>query len=112
MTDKELRKLSRKELLELLIDQSKEVERLQAALHASEMKMQSREIVIQTAGSIAEAALALNGIFEAAQTAADQYLLSIRHAAGLADEQAEARMKQETEGKTHESDDTKAISYT
>ena len=112
MTDKELRRLSRKELLEMLIDQSKEMERLQAALRTSEMKAKNREITIQTAGSIAEAALALNGIFEAAQAVADQYLLSIRHTAGLTDEQTEACMKQETEGKTHESDDTKAISYT
>lgn len=112
MTDKELRKLSRKELLEMLIDQSKDVERLQAALRASEEKAQRKEITIQTAGSIAEAALALNGVFEAAQAAADQYLLSIRHTAGLADEQTEACMKQNTEGKTYEPDDAKAISHT
>ena len=37
-----------------------------------------REIGISEAGSIAEAALALNGIFEAAQKAADDYLYNIR----------------------------------
>ena len=37
-----------------------------------------REIELREAGSIAEAALRLNGVFEAAQKAADQYLYNIR----------------------------------
>lgn len=42
-----------------------------------EMKM-NRVIELEEAGSIAEAALRLNGIFEAAQQAADQYLMNVR----------------------------------
>lgn len=42
-----------------------------------EMKL-SRTIELEEAGSIAEAALKLNGIFEVAQQAADQYLMNIR----------------------------------
>ncbi len=42
-----------------------------------EMKT-SREIELQEAGSIAEAALRLNGIFEAAQRAAEQYLSNVK----------------------------------
>ncbi len=45
-----------------------------------EMKA-SREIELEEAGSIAEAALRLNGIFEAAQEAADQYLMNVRRMA-------------------------------
>lgn len=78
MTDRELRKLNRRELLELLIEQEQEVERLQAALQVAEKRTQSREIKLDKAGSIAEAALMLNGVFEAAQAAADQYLDNIR----------------------------------
>ena len=82
MTDRELKKLSRAELLELLLQQSKEIERLQAQLQRAREILSSREIRLQTAGSIAEAALALNGVFEAAQRAADQYLENVRRLAG------------------------------
>lgn len=78
MTDRELRKLNRRELLELLVEQERELERLQAVLQKAEERTQSREIKIDKAGSIAEAALMLNGVFEAAQAAADQYLDNIR----------------------------------
>lgn len=42
-----------------------------------EMKA-SREIELNEAGSIAEAALRINGVFEAAQRAAEQYLMNIK----------------------------------
>lgn len=42
-----------------------------------EMK-QSRVIELENAGSIAEAALRLNGVFEAAQKAAEQYLMNVK----------------------------------
>lgn len=45
-----------------------------------EMKT-SRWIELEEAGSIAEAALRLNGVFEAAQRAAEQYLLNVKKAA-------------------------------
>ena len=38
----------------------------------------SRQIDLEEAGSIAEAALKLNGIFEAAQKAAEQYLINVK----------------------------------
>lgn len=77
MTDKELRKLNRAQLLELLLEQAKEVERLREELEAARRELESRRILLAEAGSIAEAALKLNGIFEAAQRAADQYLENI-----------------------------------
>lgn len=78
MTDKELRKLSRSELLEMLLIQSREVERLKSELEIANQKLEDRKIVLSESGSIAEAALKLNQIFEVAQNAADQYLESIR----------------------------------
>ena len=42
-----------------------------------EMK-QSKVIELEEAGSIAEAAIRINGVFEAAQRAAEQYLMNIR----------------------------------
>ena len=81
MTDKELKRLSRVELLELLIGQMKENQRLQAALDAANKVLRDRTIVIEQAGSIAEAALQLNGVFAAAEAAAAQYLENIRRCA-------------------------------
>ncbi len=78
MTDKELHKLKRSELLEIMIEQGKEIERLQKCLTEAEEKLHDRRIVMEKAGSIAEAALQLNQIFETAQRAADQYLESVR----------------------------------
>ncbi len=140
MTDKELQKLKRRELLQLLLDQAQESERLRGELaaaeeharemdetfarlrqrlndkdnqieeqeetfarlrqrldqkdarireleEAAEMNETVREAqggrdiqvaALSEVGSIAEAALQLNGIFEAAQKAADLYLQKVR----------------------------------
>ena len=67
MTDNDVKKLSRKDLLEMLIDQSREIESLRAKLSEAEAALKKREIAIDKAGSIAEASLLLNGVFEAAQ---------------------------------------------
>ena len=77
MTDKELRKLTRAELLELLLVQAKEIDKLNETVEQLQTQIQQREINLSQAGNIAEAALQLNGIFEAAQAAADQYLENI-----------------------------------
>lgn len=78
MTEKEVRKLSRAELLEMLVEQGKQVEQLQKRIDELEAEIKDREIKINKAGSIAEAALSLNGIFEAAQASADQYIENLR----------------------------------
>lgn len=74
MTDKELRRLSRMELIQLLLEQAKELERLQQELKEAQSALKSRELAIHKVGSIAEASLAVNQVMEAAQRAADQFL--------------------------------------
>ncbi len=76
---KELKKLNRAELLEILISQSKEIDSLKQQLQEANEKLEDRRIIIENAGSIAEASLMLNGVFEAAQNAAEQYLENIKH---------------------------------
>ena len=73
-----LKKLSRQDLLEMLIQEEKRIDQLEKELAEAREALKDRQIRIDTAGSIAEAALKLNGIFEAAQAAADQYLENIR----------------------------------
>ena len=54
-------------------------------------QLSDRTVKLENAGSIAEAALALNGVFEAAQAAADQYLAQV-HAANEQSQQLADRI--------------------
>lgn len=78
MTDRELRRLSRAELLEMLLAQIEKNEKLDKRLKAAEAALAERQIMIEQSGTLAEAALRLNGVFEAADQAARQYLENIR----------------------------------
>jgi cell division septum initiation protein DivIVA len=78
MTDRELRRLSRAELLEIMLEQSREIDRLKARVDELSRQVQEKKIILSECGSIAEAALKLNHIFEAAQKAADQYVHSVK----------------------------------
>lgn len=90
MTEKELKKLSRAEILQMLIMQTERVEQLenelkekeeyyQCQMSALEEALADKRIRNRKAGSIAAAALEINGVLEAAQKAADQYLDNIRY---------------------------------
>jgi hypothetical protein len=79
MTDQKLKKLNRKELLELMLEQQREIDRLKEQLSAAEEKLAQREICIQQSGTMAEAALKLNQVFQQADAAAQQYLASVQN---------------------------------
>lgn len=85
MTDKELRRLSRSELLEMLIAQAAENDQLKNRLEQAEAQLRDRKIAVDKAGSLAEAALSLNGVFQAAEAAAQQYLENIERISGQQD---------------------------
>lgn len=74
MTEKELRKLNRYQLLELLVVQKERADRLQSRLEAAERQLIEQNIRITSLGSIAEASLQVSGVFQAAQEAADRYI--------------------------------------
>lgn len=77
MNQKELKRLSRSDLLEMMLSLSKENEQLREELQQTKSKLEDRAIAIEQCGSLAEAALSLNGIFQAAQAACDQYSTNI-----------------------------------
>lgn len=77
MANKDLKKMSRAELLELLLIQTRTVEQLQKKLAKAEALLADRQLRIEKAGSLAEAMVDINGVMEAAQAAADQYLENI-----------------------------------
>lgn len=78
MADRELKKLSRAELIDIIYALKEREDDLSAQVAALEEKLAQREIQISRAGSIAEAALAINRVFEQAQAAVEDYLLSVR----------------------------------
>ena len=132
MTEQELRSLNRKELLEIMIEQGRELETSKAKyekdlaflksehekdldylrteyekeiaalkkdLENAQTALQSRQIAIDEAGSIAMAALQLNGVFEAAQAASQQYIENIR---SLSDRQASICAQRDAESKAEQ----------
>jgi succinyl-CoA synthetase beta subunit len=98
MTERDLKKLNRTDLLELLLQQSREMEQLQDELAQVKHQLSRRTIVLNEAGSIAEAALQLNGVFAAAENACAQYIESIQHLSGQQEEVCQ-QMLQETQAK-------------
>ncbi len=76
---KHYRKLNKRELLELLIEESEKSEELERQLKIASEQLASRELVMNTAGSLAEASLTLNGVFKAADEACAQYIESIKN---------------------------------
>lgn len=75
--DRRLQKLKRDELLQILLELEQENEQLVEENRQLKEQLAQRELVVAEAGSIAEAALKLSGVFEAAQEAADRYLTSV-----------------------------------
>ena len=78
MKTKDLKKLTRTELLEMLLQQVEENVALRRQVEELQEALDSRTLVMQQSGSMAEAALKLNGVFDQAQQAADDYLRNIQ----------------------------------
>ena len=84
MTDKELRRLGRAELIDILYELQKRNDDLTAQNLQLRQEQEDRQLHLAQAGSIAEAA----------QAAADQYLLSIRASSAGAEQRiAEAEQR-------------------
>ena len=78
MTVKELNKLNRYQLLELLLVQTERADSLEQKAEELQAKLDERELRFAQLGSIAEASVCVSGVFEAAQKAADLYLESAK----------------------------------
>ena len=92
-----LKKLSRQDLMEMLVESERHVEQLEKELEETRKQLEDRKIQIKNAGSIAEAALKLSGIFEVAQAAVDQYLENLGVSTGAQPEPEETPEPQPTE---------------
>lgn len=98
MDDKQLRRLSRRDLLGLLEELSRENDRLRAELDEANKKLEDRHVRLQRCGSMAEAALELGGVFEAADRAVAIYRQSVEEAARVQPTQAQPTQAQRTQG--------------
>ena len=76
--DKDLTKLKKKEILEIMVRQGEEIDRLNARISELENELEENTIEKDKAGSIAEASLAVTKVFEEADKAAKIYLDNIR----------------------------------
>lgn len=78
MAERELRKLKRTELVDIIYQLQKSIEEMEAENLELRRQLEDRRIKIENAGSLAEAVVGLNEIFENAQRAADQYVEQLR----------------------------------
>lgn len=87
MTDKEFRKLKRSDLIAIIYEYQKKQEELVKEIGELRAQLESKNLKISKAGSIAEAVGGLDLLFETAQKTADDYIEQIR----LANEEAEKK---------------------
>lgn len=76
--ERQMNKLKRQELLQILVSQSKEIDRLKQELKETKKKLEERELKISSSGSLAEASLKIFDVLNSAQKAADLYLDNLR----------------------------------
>ena len=96
MTDKEFKRLKRADLIEIIYRLQENEETYRERISELETQLGEKRTKLEKAGSIAEAAISLSNVFEAAQDAADRYLKDIRRLRAEAVTELE-RAKQEAE---------------
>ena len=101
MISKELKRLSRRELVDIIYQLKKNEQELQEEIESLKKEIQDRRIRISVAGSIAEAAMSVTEVFSAAQTSADIYLREISEMRDDAEKEY-ARKIEEAEKKVKE----------
>lgn len=87
MTDKEFRKLKRSDLIAIIYEYQKKQEELVKEIGELRAQLETKNLKISKAGSIAEAVVGLDLLFETAQKTADDYIEQVR----LANEEAEQK---------------------
>lgn len=114
MTDKEFKRLSRSQLIEIIYQFQLQVDRLTEENQELERKLSDKRLRLSNAGNIADAALEINDCFRNAQNAAEQYLSEIKlireeteadRQRILAQAQAEAKAIIASAKKTQDDDD-------
>ena len=79
MISKELKRLSRRELVDIIYQLKKNEQKMQEEIESLKNELQDKRIRISTAGSIADAAMSVTNVFSTAQMTADLYLREISY---------------------------------
>ena len=78
MTDKEFKRLSRVQLIDIIYQFQLQVDKLTERNQELEQELADKRLRLRNAGNIADAALEINNCFRSAQNAAEQYLNEIQ----------------------------------
>ena len=78
MTDKEFKRLSRSQLIDIIYQFQLQVDKLTEQHQELERELADKRLRLSNAGNIADAALEMNDCFRSAQNAAEQYLNEIK----------------------------------
>ena len=77
MISKELKKMSRRELMDIIYQMKKNEQQMQEEIASLQETLQDKRLRLSIAGSVAEAAASITNVFSAAQMTADLYLQEI-----------------------------------
>ena len=77
MINKELKRLSRRELVDIIYQLKKNEQEMQEEVDSLKNELQDRRLRISVAGSIADATISMTNLFSTAQMTADIYLREI-----------------------------------
>lgn len=91
MTEKELKRLNRYQLLELLMMQTERVKELEEQI----TQLQAQQVLLSNLGSMADVSAKVSGLLEAAQKAADLYIEAAQAKAARIEESAREMVRQE-----------------
>ncbi len=91
MTDKEFRKLKRSDLISIIYEYQKRQDELVEENKELREQLDSKNLKISNAGSIAEAVVGLDLLFETAQKTADDYIEQVKAANTELERRAEER---------------------
>lgn len=81
MRSKDCRHYSRRELIEIIYELERREQRLERKLEKAREKLKDRTMRVEQAGSLAEVAAVMAGLFDAADETASLYLAGVqRHA--------------------------------
>lgn len=93
MINKELKKLSRRELVDIIYQLKKNEEQMQERIAELENELQDKRIRMSEAGSIADAAVSITELLKSAQLTADLYLNEISSQKAEAEKECERMLK-------------------
>lgn len=77
MVSRELKKMSRRELMDIIYQMKKDEQQMHDEIASLQAALQDKRIRLSIAGSVADAAVSITNVFSVAQMTADLYLQEI-----------------------------------